>query len=111
MCLKHSACHAFRALPLPDGAFLHSSAAGAFRGQFFCRCLRCWCVLGGPVGAFLVQIVVKKVLRKKIAKLSENGSCGELRPGPAGSLTEEQTAPDLRRSEKQEGWPGHVSRA
>ena len=24
----------------------------------FCRFLRFWCVLGGPVGAFLVQIVV-----------------------------------------------------
>ena len=86
MSLKHSAWHAFRALPLPDGAFLHSSAAGAFRGQFFCRFLRFWCVLGGPAGAFLVQIVVKKVLRKKSAKMSENGSCDELGAGPAESL-------------------------
>ena len=89
MSLKHCACYAFRALPLPDGAFLHSSAAGAFRGQIFCRCLRFLCVLGGPVGAFLVQIVVKKVLGKKSAKLSENGSCVELQPGPAGSLKQE----------------------
>ena len=86
MSLKHSACHAFRALPLPDGAFLRSSAAGAFRGQFFCRFLGFLCVLRGPVGAFLVQIVVKKVLRKKSAKLSENGSRVELQPGPAESL-------------------------
>ena len=86
MSLKHSACHAFRALPLPDGAFLHSSVAGASRGQFFSRFLRFWCVLGGPAGAFLVQIVVKKVLRKKRAKLSENGSRYELQPGPAESL-------------------------
>ena len=89
MSLKHSACHAFRALPLPDGAFLDSSAAGASRGKFFCRFLRFACVLGGPVGAFLVQIVVKKVLRKKSAKLTENGSCDELQPGPAGSLKQE----------------------
>ena len=86
MSLKHSACHAFRALPLPDGAFLHSSAAGAFRGQIFCRFLRFSCVLGGPVGAFLVQIVVKKVFRKKSPKLSENGSRVELQPGPVESL-------------------------
>ena len=86
MSLKHSACYAFRASPLPDGAFVHSSAAGAFRGQFFYRFLRFVCVLGGPVGAFLVQIVVKKVLRKKSAELSENGSCGELGPGTCGSL-------------------------
>ena len=89
MSLKHSACHAFRALPLPDGAFLHSSAAGAFRGQFFCRVLRFSCVLGGPVGAFLVQIVVKKVLRKKSTKLSENGPQDELGAGPCGSLKQE----------------------
>ena len=38
------------------------------------------------MGAFLVQIVVKKVFRKKGAKLSENGSCRELGAGPAGSL-------------------------
>ena len=86
MSLKHSACHAFRALPLPDGAFLHSSAAGAFRGHFVWRFLRFWCVLGGPAGAFLVQIVVKKVFRKKNAKLSENGSRCELGAGPAESL-------------------------
>ena len=86
MSLKHGAWHAFRALPLPDEAFLHSSAAGAFRGQFFCRFLRFLCVLRGPVGAFLVQIVVKKAVRKKSAKLSENGSCNELGAGPAGSL-------------------------
>ena len=86
MSLKHSACNAFRASPLPDGAFLHSSAAGAFRGQVCCRFLSFWVVLGGPVGAFLVQIVVKKVFRKKNSKLSENGSCSELQPGPAESL-------------------------
>ena len=86
MSLKHSACNAFGVLPLPDGAFLHSSAAGAFGGQILCRFLRFLCVLGGPVGAFLVQIVVKKVFRKKSAKLSENRSCGELQPGPAESL-------------------------
>ena len=86
MSLKHSAWHAFRALPLPDGTFLHSSAAGAFRGKFFCRFLRFWCVLGGPAGAFLVQIVVKKVFREKSAKMSENGSCNELGAGPAESL-------------------------
>ena len=86
MSLKHSACHAFRALPLPDGAFLHSSAAGAFRGEIFYRFLRFLCVLGSPAGPFLVQIVVKKVLRKKSAKLSENGSWDELQPGPAESL-------------------------
>ena len=86
MSLKHSACHAFRALPLPDGAFLHSSAAGASRGQFFCRFLRFLCVLRGPVGAFLVQIVVKKVFGEKSAKLSENGSRRELRTGTCGSL-------------------------
>ena len=111
MSLKHGDCNAFGALPLPDRAFLHSSAAGAFRGQIFCRFSRFWCVFGGPVGAFLVQIVVKKVLRKKSAKMSENGSRGELQPGPAGSLkqenrqlqTREQTAPDLRRSEKARG--------
>ena len=42
----------------------------------------------GPfkVPAFLWQIVVKKVLRKKSAKLSENRSRGELQPGPAESL-------------------------
>ena len=89
MSLKHSACNAFRALPLPDGAFLHSSAAGAFRGQFFCIFLRFSCVLGRPAGPFLVQIVVKKVLRKKSAKLSENGSRGELGAGPAGFLKQE----------------------
>ncbi len=89
MSLKHSACHAFRALPLPDGAFFHSSAAGAFRGQIFCRFLRFWCVLGGPAGAFLVQIVVKNVLREKSGELFENGSRGELGAGPAGSLKQE----------------------
>ena len=41
------------------------------------------------LGAFLVQIVVKKVLRKKSAKLSENGSRRELGAGPAGSLKQE----------------------
>ena len=86
MSLKHSACYAFRALPLPDGAFLHSTAAGASRGYFFYRFLRFLCVLGGPVGAFLVQIVVKKVLRKKSAKLTENGSHFSLGAGSAGSL-------------------------
>ena len=86
MSLKHGACHAFRALTLPDGAFLRSSAAGAFRGKIFCRFLRFLCVLGGPAGAFLVQIVVKKVLRKKSAKLSENESRLELGAGPAESL-------------------------
>ena len=89
MSLKHTACHAFRALPLPDGAFLHSSAADAFRGKFCYRFLRFWCVLGDPAGAFLVQIVVKKVFRKKNAKLSENGSRDELGAGPAGSLKQE----------------------
>ena len=43
-------------------------------------------VTKSPVGAFLVQIVVKKVFRKKSAKLSENGSRNELGPGPAESL-------------------------
>ena len=57
--------------------------------SFFCRFLRFWCVLGDPAGAFLVQIVVKKVLRKKSAKLSENGSRNELGAGPAGSLKQE----------------------
>ena len=112
MSLKHSACYAFRALPLPDGAFLHSSAAGASRGQFFCRFLRFSCVLGSPLVAFLVQIVVKKVLRKKGAKVSENESCDELQPGTCGSLKQEnrqlQIWEDLR---NQEGWPGHASRA
>ena len=86
---KHSACNAFIVLPLQDGAFLHSSAAGAFRDNSFCRFLIFWFVLGIPVGAFLVQVVVKKVLRKKSAKLSENGSCKELGAGPAGSLKQE----------------------
>ena len=89
MSLKHSACHAFRASPLPDGAFLHSSAAGAFRGQIFFRFLSFWGVLGAPAGAFLVQIVVKKVLREKSAKLSESGSRNELGAGPCGSLKQE----------------------
>ena len=44
--------------------------------RFVGRFLRFWCVLGGPVEAFWVQIVVKKVFRKKSAKLSENGSRG-----------------------------------
>ena len=78
---------------------MHSSAADAFRGQIFCRFLRFWCVLGGPAGAFLVQIVVKKVLRKKSAKLSENEARVELGAGPAGSLKQEnrqQTADSSR---------------
>ena len=86
MSLKHSGCYAFGALPLPDGAFFHSSAAGAFGGQIFCRFLRFWCVLGNPAGVFLVQIVVKKVFWKKSAKFTENGSHFSLGAGPAGSL-------------------------
>ena len=89
MSLKHTACHAFRAEPLPDGAFLHSSAAGAFRGQFFFNLIRFWGVLVAPAGAFLVQIVVKKVLRKKSVKLSENGARLEKGPGSCGSLKQE----------------------
>ena len=63
---------------------MHSSAAGAFRGQVFFSVLSFWDVLGGPAGAFLVQIVVKKVLRKKNAKWSENGHATKKARDPVG---------------------------
>ena len=68
---------------------MHSSAAGAFRDQIFSSLLRFWRVLWSPLGSFLGQLVVQKVLREKSAKLFENGSCKELGAGPAGSLKQE----------------------